>query len=360
VLKRKIQEINKSLPLYHYKNHMPDILENISLKPFHTFGTEAKARWFVDLASEDDIRRFLEEDYSSHLPLLLLGGGSNILFSKDYEGTIARIGLKGIELLEDDGNTVLVRAMAGENWDEFVGYCVDNGWGGLENLSLIPGNAGTSPVQNIGAYGIEIRQALHSVEAIGIPAGEKRVFSAEECGLDYRDSIFKRSLKGKYIITAVTFRLTRNSVPDTGYASLGDELKAMNVAKPTIGAVREAVIRIRRRKLPDPAVIGNAGSFFKNPVIPAGQGEELLKKFPTMVRFPQGDTWKVPAGWLIEQCGWKGKRIGDAGVHRDQALIIVNHGNATGAQILDLARQIRESVQEKFGINLETEVNVIG
>jgi len=335
------------------------ISENQSLKKYNTFGIEAKARYFADLEKEEEILSFLSDQHYAEQPLFILGGGSNILFSKDFEGTVLKVSTKGIQVMHEDKDSVLVTASAGENWDGFVKFCVDEGWGGLENLSWIPGNVGTSPVQNIGAYGVEIKDTLHSVGALNIETIEKRTFSAGECMLDYRESIFKRALKGKYIILNATFRLSKNPVLNTSYGLIREELESMNVPEPGILSVRNAVISIRRRKLPDPAEIGNAGSFFKNPVIPNDQFELLKAKFPGIPSYAQEQGIKIPAAWMIEQCGWKGKRFGDAGVHIHQPLILVNFGNATGAEILNLARQIRESVIERFGIELSTEVNVI-
>jgi UDP-N-acetylmuramate dehydrogenase len=252
-----------------------------------------------------------------------------------------------------------VKASAGENWDDLVGFCVEKGWGGLENLSLIPGNAGTGPVQNIGAYGVEIRDTLYELSAIELQTGQRVVFNADACRFGYRDSIFKTREKGRYIITDVTFRLKKNPILCLGYGNIREELAAMKVERPDIRTVREAVCSIRRRKLPDPRVTGNAGSFFKNPLIPEPQFRILLEKFPAMVSFPQENGVKLAAAWLIESCGWKGKRAGDAGVCPTQPLVLVNYGNATGQEIYKLACEIRESVAGKFGITLEMEVNVI-
>ncbi len=335
------------------------ILENISLKSFNTFGINANAKYFAELVTEDDVLSFLSIHHPDRDPVLILGGGSNILFSKDFEGTIAKISTKGIELIDEDHDSVVISANAGEGWDDVVKYCVDQGWGGLENLSLIPGNAGTSPVQNIGAYGVEMKEVLHSVEAIHLETHEKKLFTPGECKLDYRDSVFKGPLKGQYMILKVAFRLLKKPVLNLGYANIREEMEIMNIDHPDIHSVREAVIRIRRRKLPDPAEIGNAGSFFKNPVISEERFIELKDKFPAIVFYTQRKEHKIPAAWLIEQCGWKGKRFGDVGVHVNQPLVLVNYGNASGNEILDLARRIRESIFERFEILLEQEVNVI-
>ena len=335
------------------------ILEHISLKPYNTFGIDASARYFIELETENNILSFLISRHPGEYPVLILGGGSNILFSNDFEGTVAKISTKGIELIDEDHDSVVISANAGEIWDDVVRYCVDQGWGGLENLSLIPGNAGTSPVQNIGAYGVEIKDVLHSVEAIHLVSHEKRLFTPGECNLEYRDSVFKGLLKGQYMILKVAFRLLKKPVLNLGYANVREELEVMNIDRPTIHSVREAVIRIRRRKLPDPAEIGNAGSFFKNPIISEDKLKELKEKFPGIVFYTQRKEHKIPAAWLIEQCGWKGKRFGDVGVHVNQPLVLVNYGNASGNEILDLALRIRESVFERFEILLEQEVNVI-
>ena len=313
------------------------ILQNISLKSFNTFGIDAKAKYFAELVNDDDVLSFLAANSRERDPLFILGGGSNILFSKDFEGTVVKVSTKGIDLIGEDDESVVITIQAGETWDDVVKYCVDQGWGGLENLSLIPGNTGTSPVQNIGAYGAEMKDVLHSVEAIHLETHDKRLFTPEDCKLDYRESVFKESLKGQYLILNVSFRLSKKPVLNLGYAQIRDELDVMKVDRPTILAVRDAVIRIRRRKLPDPAEIGNAGSFFKNPVISEDRFIELKDKFPAVVFYIQNKAHKIPAAWMIEQCGWKGKRFGDAGVHIHQPLVLVNYGNATGKEILDLA-----------------------
>ena len=332
--------------------------ENISLKPFTTFAVDAKARFFIELFSQEEIISFLGVSRSEHRPLLILGGGSNILFTKDFPGTVLKIAVRGIDILSEDNDHVYIRASAGENWDNFTRYTVEKGWGGLENLSLIPGNVGTSPVQNIGAYGTELKDVLHSVEAIDIETARKRSFSAEECGLKYRDSIFKKDLKGRFIIVSCTYRLSKEPMVNLSYKALRVELETMTVRNPSIQDVRNAVIGIRRRKLPDPAMIGNAGSFFKNPSVSAEDLEKLKGKYPGIAFYQQADGYKVPAAWLIEQCGWKGKRFGDAGVHVNHPLVLVNYGSASGEEIMALANMIRDSVFERFGIFLEEEVNI--
>jgi UDP-N-acetylmuramate dehydrogenase len=270
-----------------------------------------------------------------------------------------KISTKGFGVVKEDEETVWVKTSAGENWDNLVKFCVDNGWGGLENLSAIPGNAGTSPVQNIGAYGVEMKDSFCELDAFDIEKREKKIFSKEECEFGYRKSIFKLRYKNRFIILNVTFRLKKKPVLTLDYGNIREELALLNVDHPGIADVRNAVCRIRSRKLPDPAVTGNAGSFFKNPVIPQDQFEKLKQSFPGIVSFPLEGKIKLAAAWMIDRCGWKGKQFGNAGVHSTQPLVLVNHGNATGMEILNLGEEIRRSVNEKFGINLETEVNVI-
>jgi UDP-N-acetylmuramate dehydrogenase len=334
-------------------------LENISLKPYNTFGINVCARYFTEALSEEEIIKLAGNLNEVYHPLLILGGGSNILFTKDFQGTVMKISTKGISIIKEDEETVWVKASAGENWDDLVKFCVNNGWAGLENLSAIPGNAGTSPVQNIGAYGVEMKDTFCELEAFDLESRRKRIFSKEECGFGYRESIFKLRYKNRFIILNVTFLLSKKQVLCLDYGNIREELSHMKVDHPGIADVREAVCRIRSRKLPDPVVTGNAGSFFKNPVILTPQFEKLKQSFPGIVSFPQEGKIKLAAAWMIDQCGWKGKRVGNAGVHLTQPLVLVNLGNATGPEILQLSNAIRDSVQEKFGIMLETEVNVI-
>lgn len=295
------------------------------------------------------------------LPLLFIGGGSNILLTKDFEGLAIQLDLKGISEEIIDDNTVLVTAKAGENWHQFVMYCLDKNYGGLENLSLIPGNVGTSPMQNIGAYGTEIKDVFESCKVLNLETLEIEVFNLEKCRFGYRDSIFKQEGKGKYVILEVTFRLTRTDHKiDVEYGAIKSELENLGITNPTIKDVSKAVISIRQSKLPDPKVIGNAGSFFKNPTIPISQFKALKQKFENIPGYPNGDFVKVPAGWLIEQAGWKGKQIGNVASNQLQALVIINAtGNATGKEIFDFSTMIIDSVKEKFGIELEREVNII-
>jgi UDP-N-acetylmuramate dehydrogenase len=333
--------------------------ENISLKPFNTFGIEAKTRFFIEALTEENIIELGENIQDIHQPLLVLGGGSNILFTKDFPGTVLKISTKGIHVLKEDNEMVWVQASAGENWDDLVTFCVEKGWGGIENLSAIPGNAGTSPVQNIGAYGIEMKDTLVELDAFDLEFGRKKILSKEDCRFGYRESIFKLQNKGRYIVLNVTFCLTKKPVLCLDYGNIRKELAIMKVDRPSIKDVRDAVCRIRSEKLPDPKVTGNAGSFFKNPVILPQVYENLKRSFPGIVSFEQNRKIKLAAAWMIDQCGWKGKRKGNAGVHSTQPLVLINLGNATGLEIIDLSEEIRQSVYQKFGIMLETEVNII-
>jgi UDP-N-acetylmuramate dehydrogenase len=360
--------------------------QKVSLKSLNTFGIEAQARYFVEAKTHSEVLTLLNYRHMIHMPILFLGGGSNVLFTGDFTGIVIKISSKGIVIREEDENQVLVTAEAGENWDEFVQYCVNNRWAGFENLSLIPGTVGAAPIQNIGAYGVEVKDLIDSVQVVEIDTGRQKRFGNQECRFGYRDSIFKHSLKGKVIILNVTFRLKKvaeaegigqngtsagispeNSLLNLSYGGIREELTAMKADDPTLSDVREAVCAIRRRKLPDPAVTGNAGSFFKNPVVDPQLFEALLAQHPGIPYYHQAhsqhsvpDSIKIPAAWLIEQCGWKGYRTGDAGVHPNQPLVLVNYGAATGRQILDLANRIMDSVHQRFGINLEPEVNVVG
>jgi UDP-N-acetylmuramate dehydrogenase len=333
-------------------------LENISLRPYNTFGIEANARRFANIENLDQLRSIVE----TNKDLFVLSGGSNILLTRDIEKPVVHIQLKGIEVIPgNDSDHTLVRAQAGENWHEFVAWCIANDLGGLENLSLIPGQVGTSPMQNIGAYGVEIKDVFHELEAMEIQSGRIVKFSADDCHFGYRESVFKNELKGKFIILNVTFSLTkRNHKLVTDYGAIRSELAERGIEKPTIKDISRVVIAIRQSKLPDPKELGNSGSFFKNPVISKEQLESLQATYPDMP-FYNIDSLdvKVPAGWLVEQSGFKGKRFGDAGVHAKQALVLVNHGDASGAEILNLSKRIQAEVLRRFGIELATEVNII-
>ncbi|MPS72141.1 MAG: UDP-N-acetylmuramate dehydrogenase [Chryseobacterium sp.] len=341
--------------------------ENFSLKPFNTFGVEASARYFSEVTSIEELIETLKFSNTHTLPLLFIGGGSNILLTKDFDGSAILLNLKGISEETIDENHVLVTAKAGENWHQLVMYCLEKNYGGLENLSLIPGNVGTSPMQNIGAYGTEIKDVFENCKVLNLEKLKQchtealEVFNLEKCRFGYRDSIFKHEGKGKYVILEVTFRLTRKDhTIDVEYGAIKSELENLGIKKPTIQDVSKAVINIRQSKLPDPKVIGNAGSFFKNPTIPLSQFEALKLKFENIQGYPNGDFVKVPAGWLIEQAGWKGRQIGNVASHKLQALVIINAtGNATGKEIFDFSSEIINSVNEKFGIELEREVNII-
>jgi UDP-N-acetylmuramate dehydrogenase len=333
---------------------------NKSLRPLNTFAIDAAAEWFVDVRHPDDYRAVLAEPRFATLPRFILGGGSNILLRGDVAGLVVKNSLPGISIEKQDDAHVWVRAAAGEVWHDLVLHCVEHGWGGLENLSLIPGQVGAAPMQNIGAYGVEMRDTCESVEALDARTGEAVTFSARDCEFGYRDSVFKHRYKDLFLITAVTFRL--NKVPQfhVGYGDVQKTLQEMGVTDLSIRAVSDAVIRIRSSKLPDPKVLGNAGSFFKNPIVPRQQFEALFAQHPGMPHWPQRDgAEKVPAGWLIEACGWKGKRNGAVGVHERQALVIVNYGGAAGSEVWQLALEIQASVRDRFGIELHPEVNLI-
>ena len=336
-----------------------NIEENISLRPYNTFGIDVQARSFVEITSLLQLQKVLQ--LSSYPERLVLGGGSNMLLTKDVEALVLYMNLKGKSIVDQSHETITVKVMAGENWHQFVLWTLDRGYGGLENLSLIPGNMGTAPIQNIGAYGVELKDVLVSCEAMEIATQELVEFSKEDCKFDYRDSIFKNEAKGKYIITSVSLQLTtQNHKLLTFYGAIEDDLKANGVVQPTINEISKAVIRIRQSKLPDPNELGNSGSFFKNPVVSKKTFERFLKRNPNAPYYAlDGGTFKIPAGWLIEQCGFKGKRFGDAGIHEKQALVLVNYGNASGKDILDLAESIQNAVEEKFAIRIQPEVNII-
>ena len=333
------------------------IQENISLKPFHSFAMEVNARYFTRLSSMDQLPQIFGWKKSSSM---VLGGGSNLLFTKNYDGLIIKNEMKGIHLIREDDHHVYVRAGAGEGWHSLVLHCINNGWAGMENLSLIPGTVGAAPIQNIGAYGVELKDIFFGLEAYHIKEEKLHQFSLNDCAFGYRDSIFKRSLKGELVITQVIFRL--NKIPEykITYGAIEQELEKMNIKELSIQSISQAVCRIRSSKLPDPAVMGNAGSFFKNPAVPENKYSELKEKFPGLVGYHQMDgSYKLAAGWLIEYCGWKGYRRDDAGCHALQSLVLVNYGHATGAEIFTLSEDIQRSVFEKFEVRLETEVNII-
>ncbi len=337
------------------------IQENISLKPYNTFGINAAARYFTNFASLNELEELFSFYTKNKLTdTLILGGGSNILLTQDFNGLVAKNEMKGIEVIKEDTDNIYVKAGAGENWHQFVLYCIAKNLAGVENLSLIPGNVGASPMQNIGAYGVEIKDIFLELEAYNIEDKKLTVFSNKDCEFAYRESVFKRKYKDKFIITSVTYRLSKTPKYNTSYGAIKQELEKMGVKEWSVAAVSQAVINIRQSKLPDPAVIGNAGSFFKNPTVPKEQFETLQQQFPNIVGHPVNEKEvKLAAGWLIEQCGWKGYRKGDAGCHAAQALVLVNYGNANGIDIYNLSTEIMNSVEEKFKVFLEREVNVI-
>lgn len=338
------------------------LLENCSLKSFNTFGMDVSARYLCRLDTEDILQDVLGFSASNELPLLILGGGSNILFTGDYPGVVIRNELMGISIEEEDENELVVKAGGGVVWHDLVAWSVDRGLGGIENLSLIPGCCGAAPIQNIGAYGVEQKDVFESLTLVNLIDGTSKKMSSDDCRFGYRDSIFKQELKDKVMITSVSFRLNKKPELNTSYGAIEQELVNMGVSASAAGVadVSRAVINIRRSKLPDPAELGNAGSFFKNPVISEVQFNDLLKEFPDIVGYPASDGYvKVAAGWLIESCGWKGKRVGEAGSHKKQALVLVNYGAARGKDIVELSMQIRGSVRDKFGIEITPEVNII-
>lgn len=334
------------------------VLTNVSLKPYNTFGIDVNARNFVEVTNVDDLRRLLKRTYASEL--FILGGGSNMLLTGDITKTVVHINLKGIEVLEETPTEVVVQAMAGENWHQFVLYCIDKDFGGIENLSLIPGNVGTTPIQNIGAYGVEIKDTFESCTALDLQTLEIRTFSKEDCDFGYRDSVFKNEAKGKYIILSVSFRLSKKEHKlNTSYGSIDTFLEEKGIQEPGIKDVSEAVISIRQSKLPDPKELGNSGSFFKNPVVPKQVLENLQKEYPEIPFYVlDEERVKIPAGWLIDRAGLKGYRKGDAGVHKKQALVLVNYGNATGQEILELSQMIQNKIREMFNIEITPEVNI--
>ena len=335
-----------------------DCETDFSLKAFNTFGVETFAARYVRFDGEAEIVDFLHRHPPGAQPCLILGGGSNLLFVDDFAGTVLHPLLKGIDVIETDRRHIRLRVMAGENWDDLVAHAVANGWGGLENLSLIPGSVGASAVQNIGAYGMEAGDVIDRVEALSMESGRKVVFSPQDCGFGYRSSHFKGAWAGRFIITAVIFTLNRR--PEYVLDYPGVKTAVDRLGPVDLKTIRRAIISIRRGKLPDPAEVGNAGSFFKNPVIDDPTLDRLLDRFPDLPHYPQnGGLFKLPAGWMIERCGWKGRRAGRAAVHHRQALVIVNLGGATGREILDLSEQVRASVAQTFGIDLEREVLVV-
>jgi UDP-N-acetylmuramate dehydrogenase len=336
-----------------------EIRSDYPLTPLNTFGVAARAQRYVRFDSLDEVTAFLDAEAIGAKPSLILGGGSNLLFVGEIRGTVLHPVLKGVEVIDADADHVRVRAMAGEVWDDFVALAVAEGWGGIENLSLIPGSVGASAIQNIGAYGVEVETVIERVEALTLPEGEPVAFAAAECGFAYRDSVFKSRWPGRHLITAIVFRLAVKPRFELGYAGVRAHLD--RIGPPTLANIRRAVIELRQRKLPDPAVLGNAGSFFKNPTVTRESLENLLKDHPDLPHYPHGEgRHKLAAGWLIDRCGWRGKAVGAAAVHGRQALVLVNRGGATGEEILQLSREIALSVQQRFGLKLAREVRVVG
>ncbi len=339
-----------------------DIQYNISLQPFNTFGISAVANQLISIKQVSKLQQLISNKILIDKPVFILGGGSNILLKNNFQGIVLKMDILGKNVVQENENHVWVKVGGGENWHEFVLWTLANNYFGIENLSLIPGTVGASPIQNIGAYGVELKDVFHELEAINLQTGQSATFSHQACQFGYRNSIFKNEIKGQFCITSVVFKLSKMPQLHIKYGAIRRELEATNVSENqwTPKMVSDIVIAIRSSKLPDPAQIGNSGSFFKNPEIPLAQFKALQKKFSNIVFYElPNDMIKVPAGWLIEQCGWKGKRIGNTGTYKNQALVLVNHGNATGAEIYQLSSDILESVQQKFGITLSREVNII-
>ena len=337
-----------------------EIKKNYSLKSLHTFNMDVDGKYFCEVASVAELREALQFAKSQRTEMLVLGGGSNVLFTTGFEGLVIKINMAGKEVVREDEKYVWVKSGGGENWDRFVAYCVDHGYGGIENLSLIPGCVGAGPIQNIGAYGVELKDHFESLEFYHFNSGAVEVFEREDCNFGYRNSIFKNELKGKGVILSVTLKLDKIHVLKTGYGSIQQELVKLDKDVYTISDLRNVVTSIRQSKLPDPEEIGNAGSFFKNPEVSAQTFSSLKVDYPDIVGYPiENGNMKLAAGWLIDQCGWKGFRDGDAGVHAKQALVLVNYGSASGKEIYDLSEKIKISVKKKFGVNLEREVNVV-
>ncbi len=335
------------------------IEHNISLQPYNTFGIDVKAKSFGRFESLDELKSLLQ-NRDQETPIFILGGGSNILLTKDLPFFVLKNEISGIEIIDETETAVVVKVGSGVEWHSFVRFTVEQGWGGIENMSLIPGSVGASPMQNIGAYGAEIKDSFVSLEALHIDSLELHIFNREQCQFGYRESVFKRALKDQYVIVSVSYQLSKNPIINTTYGAIQSEIEVMDVNEITVDTVSQAVMNIRRSKLPDPKVLGNAGSFFKNPVVPKAVFEKMAINYPDAPHYPQenGDE-KLAAGWLIEKAGWKGKRIGNCGVHEMQALVLVNYGGATGNEIFELSGLIIEDIRSKFGVTLEREVNIL-
>lgn len=342
----------------HFSN--VKIYKDISLKPFNTFGINAKAKYLVEILKEDELKEALQSSDFKNLPKLILGGGSNILITKDFEGIVIKISIKGIKIIGENEESTIIETGAGEIWHNLILFCIEKNYGGIENLSLIPGLVGAAPIQNIGAYGQELKDVFVDLKGIYIETGEAGFFNKDDCNFGYRDSIFKNELKNKFIITYVRLRLNKKPVLNVNYGTVREELEKSGYNQVGLKEVSDVICKIRKSKLPDPAEIGNAGSFFKNPEIESESFYKLKEEFPDIVGYKlDGDKVKIAAGWLIEKCGWKGKLVGNTGVHAKQALVLINNGNASGEEILRLSKEIKKSVFEKFSIELQEEVNII-
>lgn len=336
-----------------------EIKNNYSLSKLNTFGVHANAKFFVEARNEEDLIEIFNLPIFKNIKKIFLGGGSNILFTQDFDGLVILNKLEGIKILKEDLENVFIRSMGGEIWHDLVTFVVDRDWWGIENLASIPGTVGAGPIQNIGAYGVELKDVLENVETFNINTGEKKIFSKEECRFGYRDSVFKNELKGRFFITAITVKLSKIENRNLNYKILQDYLEKNKIEIKRAKDISDAISAIRKSKLPDPKIIGNAGSFFKNVFVEKSELERLQKTYPDIPNFKDEGTIKIPAGWLIEQCGWKGKRLGNVGVHDKQALVLVNYGGADGREVLVLAKKIIADVQDKFGLILAPEVNLI-
>ena len=337
-----------------------NIIENYPLLKLNTFGVDVKAKYFTSINTINELIEVTKTNVFKDLELLILGGGSNILFTKDFDGLVILNNIKGKEIIDQNQQSIFLKVGAGENWHELVMYCVDNGWGGIENLSLIPGNTGTAPMQNIGAYGVEIKETFVELEALEISSGKIVKFNNSDCEFGYRESVFKNKMKNQYIILNITLELKKNPVLNINYGDVKAILESQNIKNPAIKEVSNAIISIRQSKLPDPKKIGNSGSFFKNPIVSLNQLELIKKKYPNVVNYEINENeFKIAAGWLIERAGWKGKKFNNYGVHEKQALVLVNYGLANGMEIFELSEKIILDIKDKFGITLEREVNII-
>ena len=337
-----------------------EMYHQISLRDFNTFGIDTTAKMMVRVQRIDDLQTVLHDPKLQNENRLILGGGSNLLFTRPLDALVIKIDLTGKKIISENDRYALVEAGAGENWHTFVRWTIDQNLGGLENLSLIPGNVGASPMQNIGAYGVEIKDSFHSLKAVNLITGEIQEFNKADCEFGYRESVFKRSLKNQFAIVSVQYRLKKYPDFNTSYGAIEQELERMEISEISLDAISQAVMNIRQSKLPDPKVLGNAGSFFKNPTISESEFQHIISTHPDIPHYPAaGGMHKLAAGWMIEQCGWKGKRIGNCGMHERQALVLVNYGGATGEEIYDLSEQVLQSVKARFGVELEREVNII-